>query len=939
VIPASTTTGTSLDTSTILFGDRVYDTATVTGLNEQFPVPTGNINFEVSFNGGPWVSFDNETLTAGSVTSAAYVPAAVGTYHFRAIYGGDNNYNGSQSADGDEPLSVGQAPTFTLTDLGTSEIVLGQSVTDFVTVTDLATGLVPTGKVQFQVSFNGSAYVAFDNQTLAAGTATSVAYQPLAAGSYLFQAVYFGDGSFTGSTSLDGSEPLTVSAATTITTTVLDSTNIQLGVSVFDTATVAGLGSPFPVPTGNINFEVSFNNGPWVSFDNDTLVAGSVTSNPYIPTVVGNYNFRASYGGDNNYLASMSDNASEPLGVSLAPTFTLTAVGADSITLGQSVTDNVTVLNLASIQIPSGTVQFQVSFNGSAFVAYDNQTLAAGTATSVAYQPLAAGSYLFRAVYSGDAFFEGSMSLNDSEPLSVIPASTTTGTSLDTSTILFGDRVYDTATVAGLGSPFPFPTGNVSFEVKFGNGAWVQFDNKTLVAGTVTSAAYVPSAVGSYSFRAIYFGDLNYNGSQSADGAEPLSVGQAPTFALTDLGTSEIVLGQSVSDFVTVGNLAATGPIPTGTVQFHVSFNGSAFVAFDNQTLVAGSATSVPYQPAIAGNYEFQAVYNGDANFTGTISLNFEPLAVVGASSITTTSLDSSRIQLGVLVFDTATVAGLNGFPVPTGNVDFQVSFGNGAWVSFDNETLVSGVVTSAAYVPAAAGNYHFRAVYGGDNNYLGSMSDNTSEPLIVDKAPSDTTTFLSSNQIALGLSVTDFVQVINLASIQVPSGTVQFQVSFNGSAFVAYDNQTLVGGSATSKAYMPLRAGNYQFQAVYSGDDSFNASTSLENSEPLAVGQAQTTTTNVMSSNNIHLGDSLFDTATVTGLGDPFPIPTGSVTFQVRFNSGDWVSFDNQTLVGGSATSKAYIPLVAGSYDFRAIYNGDDNYLAVPFSTVIVQP
>jgi hypothetical protein len=42
---------------------------------------------------------------------------------------------------------------------------------------------------------------------------------------------------------------------------------------------------------------------------------------------------------------------------------------------------------------------------------------------------------------------------------------------------------------------------------------------------------------------------------------------------------------------------------------------------------------------------------------------------------------------------------------------------------------------------------------------------------------------------------------------------------------------------------------------------------------------------------------------------------------------------------VAGTVTSKAYIPTVSGSYDFRAIYNGDDNYLAIPFSTVIVQP
>ncbi len=89
-------------------------------------------------------------------------------------------------------------------------------------------------------------------------------------------------------------------------------------------------------------------------------------------------------------------------------------------------------------------------------------------------------------------------------------------------------------------------------------------------------------------------------------------------------------------------------------------------------------------------------------------------------------------ILLGDLVYDTATVTGQAGLPTPTGTVDFQVSFNGGAWTLFDTQTLSAGSAISIEYIPSAAGNYNFRAVYSGDINYTSSQSGDADEPLTV---------------------------------------------------------------------------------------------------------------------------------------------------------------------------------------------------------------
>ena len=522
-------------------------------------------------------------------------------------------------------------------------------------------------------------------------------------------------------------------------------------------------------------------------------------------------------------------------------------------------------------------------------------------------------------------------------------ASSNTGTVVSQGgSIVLGGSVTDTATVAGV-SGFAVPTGTVDFYVSINGGStWTQLGGVvTLVGGQATSIAYTPSAAGlSYEFYAAYSGDSNYLASQSGYSAEPLMVNKYTPITTTLLSSSTITLGGSVTDTATVAGVSGFA-VPTGTVDFYVSINGgSTWTQLGGVvTLVGGQATSIAYTPSAAGlSYEFYAAYSGDSNYLASQSgYSAEPLMVNKYTPITTTLLSSSTITLGGSVTDTATVAGVSGFAVPTGTVDFYVSINGGStWTQLGGVvTLVGGQATSIAYTPSAAGlSYEFYAAYSGDSNYLASQSGYSAEPLMVNKYTPITTTLLSSSTITLGGSVTDTATVAGVSGFAVPTGTVDFYVSINGgSTWTQLGGVvTLVGGQATSIAYTPSAAGlSYEFYAAYSGDSNYLASQSGYSAEPLMVNKYTPITTTLLSSSTITLGGSVTDTATVAGVSG-FAVPTGTVDFYVSINGGStWTQLGGVvTLVGGQATSIAYTPSAAGlSYEFYAAYSGDSNYLA----------
>ncbi|NLT37681.1 MAG: DUF11 domain-containing protein, partial [Methanomassiliicoccus sp.] len=97
---------TDQPTASVILGESVYDTVTVTG-NPGPSTPTGTVQFQVKLGDGVWTNFGSPVgLSSGQATSSNYTPATAGQYWFRAVYYGDSTYAGSTSAADSEPLYV-----------------------------------------------------------------------------------------------------------------------------------------------------------------------------------------------------------------------------------------------------------------------------------------------------------------------------------------------------------------------------------------------------------------------------------------------------------------------------------------------------------------------------------------------------------------------------------------------------------------------------------------------------------------------------------------------------------------------------------------------------------------------------------------------------------------------------------------------------------------
>lgn len=137
------------------------------------------------------------------------------------------------------------------------------------------------------------------------------------------------------------------------------------------------------------------------------------------------------------------------------------------------------------------------------------------------------------------------------------------------------------------------------------------------------------------------------------------------------------------------------------------------------------------------------------------------------------------------------------------------------------------------------------------------------------------------------------------------------------------------VSGGRSSLSISTLSNGDHSITAVYSGDQTYAASTSPVVTQTVAApGTTASTTTLSSSSNPSAVGQPVTLVATVGGSGKP---PTGSVGFR----DGD-TTLSVRPLSGGRA-SLVTSSLGAGSHPLTAVYSGDPNF-ASSTSTALTQ-
>ena len=280
-----------------------------------------------------------------------------------------------------------------------------------------------------------------------------------------------------------------------------------------------------------------------------------------------------------------------------------------ALPLGSSVFDTATVTPTPGTFTPTGSVTYTF---------FPDNDCAAGTGTpagtvhagrggtvpnSDTRGPLAAGSYSFQAVYSGDANFPGSTSA--CEPLTVSEGTDLMATVIHnavtdapvTGALPLGSSVFDTATVTPTpptGSPPPARSPTPSSPTTTARPAPVRRRARSRWPRTglsPNSDTRGPLTAGSYSFQAVYSGDTNFPSLTSA--CEPFTVEPGTSSVATQVnlaGTttpipSPVDLGSSVYDTATITH--SDGFTPTGTVTY-TFFTGNCTTGTVSSTVTVG---------------------------------------------------------------------------------------------------------------------------------------------------------------------------------------------------------------------------------------------------------------------------------------------------------------------------------------------------------------
>ncbi|MBK8285380.1 MAG: hypothetical protein IPK97_11150 [Ahniella sp.] len=315
----------------------------------------------------------------------------------------------------------------------------------------------------------------------------------------------------------------------------------------------------------------------------------------------------------------------------------------------------------------------------------------------------------------------------------------------------------DAVTITGRFAP---SGGNVDFLLYGPNDstcsgavAFSSLDRPISAGGVATSQAYVPSAAGTYVWRAIYSGDANnvQVGTNCSDASQSVVVARTVTTIVAQVSpTSAIRLGQgTLRDQAQVSGLAFQQP--GGTFSYRLYGPGDTSCTntpvFQNLSVPypvgPGAVLSAAYTPTEAGNYRWRVTYSGDSNNgPATQACGLAPqTAVVDKALPVLTAVASSDIVIGDVIFTSAALAGRLFPPVGNGGqITFQL-FGptdtactNTPLFSMATPYPAAGVVLSDSYTPLSPGTYRWRTYFNGDSNNeaLSSVCNQSGQTVVV---------------------------------------------------------------------------------------------------------------------------------------------------------------------------------------------------------------
>ena len=725
-------------------GTSISDTATVSGGFN----PTGTVTFDLFGPANPTctgtpLSTSTNPLSGGSASSDPFSTVVVGTYHWVAIYNGDDNNTTVSSVCGAEPVDITQA-TPTIATSASAGGPVGTAISDTATVSG---GFNPAGNVTFvlygpdDATCSGAPAFVVVNP-LIGGSATSDPFSTVAVGTYQWVATYNGTSNNAMVSSVCGDEPVDITQAIpTIATSA--SAGGPVGTSISDTATVSGGFNP----TGTVTFDLFGPANPTctgipLSTSTNPLSGGSASSDPFSTVVVGTYHWVAIYNGDDNNAAVSSVCGAEPVDITQAiPTIATSASAGGPV--GTAISDTATVSGGFN---PAGNVTFvlygpdDATCSGAPAFVVVNPLIGGSATSNPTFSTVAVGTYQWVATYNGTSNNAMVSSVCGDEPVDITQAAPTIATMASAGGPV-GTSILDTATVSGGFNP----TGTVTF-VLFGpasstcTGTPLSTSTNPLNGGSAGSDPFSTVVGGTYHWVATYNGDANNAAVSSLCAAEPVDIGQAtPTISTTASAGGPV--GTAISDTATVSG----GFNPTGNVTFVLFAPGDATcsqtaVFASTNALSGGSATSAPFPTTAVGTYHWIAIYNGNANNTTVSSLCADEPVVITQATPTIATAPSAGGPVGTSISDTATVSG--GFS-PTGTVTFELfppedsnCTGSPVFTSADNPLSGGSAASAPPFTTVAVGTHQWVATYNGDTNNTTVSSGCSAEPVDIGQAP-----------------------------------------------------------------------------------------------------------------------------------------------------------------------------------------------------------
>ena len=439
---------------------------------------------------------------------------------------------------------------------------------------------------------------------------------------------------------------------------------------------------------------------------------------------------------------------------------------------------------------------------------------------------------------------------------------------------------------------FPSALGDTFVIIQAGVGVTGTF------AGLANNAIF---AIGGRPFR------INYNSNDVT-----LTRVQGSTSLALTANPPSSVYGQAVTFTATVSFVPPGGSVPTGTVTFR---DGNTVIGSGTLN-AAGQATFTTTNLAV-GAHTIDAVYGGDANYTGSTSPPL-PFTVSRAPTSTTLTVSANAVDFNQPVTFTATV-GFNpgGANTPTGTVTFRDG-GNVLGTAAVNAAGQATFTTSSL----APGTHSIDAVYSGDLNYLGSTSP--AAALVVNRLATTTTLTVSANPAGFNQPVTFTATVAFPAGGPVPTGAVTFREG----ATILGTGVLNAAGQATFTT-STLAAATHTIVAEYGGDTIYLGSTSAPLTLTVVGGDTRTVVTT--SANPAGINQPVTFTVTVSAVVPGGAAPTGTVTLSIfpegrRHPVRDLIFRATVTLTNGVA--QITVPsLPPGCLVVVATYSGDPNF------------